>query len=164
MKGSEKMLDTGTIRMKPSIEPELSIRRVTDISDELRDILGDVEQRSFVLLERRDGECGRDLADWLAAEAELVYETPVTVADLADRSEIRIGLEGRSSQEVSLFLTDQRLVVRGKKRGWSHKWLLVRVDLPAGVDPATARAAMESGELLVILIKKEKKDDYDSSK
>jgi HSP20 family molecular chaperone IbpA len=132
------------------------IQRVQDDFEELRDILGAVELRAFELFERRDGQCGHDLDDWLAAEAELVYQAPVTIDNQADHVEVRIGLGEVSAQEIALFLTDQKLVVRGEARsqlGSERKWMLVRIDLPVGVNPDTAIAALESGEVTVILRK-----------
>jgi HSP20 family molecular chaperone IbpA len=138
----------------------LAIQRVPDIFDEMRDILGDIELRSFELFERRGGDCGHDLDDWLAAESELVYETPATIDDHGDRVEIRIGLAGLTAQDVALLLADRMLALRGAARGGNHshgKWLLVRVDLPAGVALDTATATVESEDLLVIIRKEEMK-------
>ena len=139
-------------------ESTLAILRVNDVLNELQDIIGAIEQRAFELFERRDGDCGDSLADWLAAEAELVYGTPVTIDDQGNRVEVRIGLDGFAAEDVSLLLTDQKLILRGDARtgrGAKGKWLLVRVDLPVGVSPDSATASVESGGLLVILRRQE---------
>jgi HSP20 family molecular chaperone IbpA len=143
-------------KKKQLIESIVPIQRVQDAAEQLRDILGAIELRAFELFERRGGECGRDLEDWLAAEAELVYRTSAIINDQADRVEVRIGVEGVSPQTVAVLLTEQKLVVRGEawcESGPGHKWMLVRIDLPASVNPDSATAVLESSELAVTLRK-----------
>jgi HSP20 family molecular chaperone IbpA len=145
-------------KKQPVNGPTLAIVRVDNDLDELQDIIGAIEQRAFELFERRDGECGHDLADWFAAEVELVYRTLVTIDDQGDRVEVRIGLDGHTADDVSLLLTNQQLVLRSDARGdrgAKGKWLLVRVDLPVGVSLDLATAAVESGSFLVILRRQE---------
>ena len=139
-------------------ESTLAILRVDNVLDELQDIMGAIEQRAFELFERRDGVCGQDLADWFAAEEELVYRTPVTIDDQGNRVEVRIGLDGHTVDDVALLLTNQQLILRSDTRGGrgaKGKWLLVRVDLPIGFSSSSATAAVESGSLLVILRRQE---------
>src|SRR5579871_2411810 len=104
-------------KKQPANESALAILRVDDVLYELQDIMGAIQQRAFELFERRDGECGQDLADWFAAEAELVYATAVTFEDQADRVEVRIDLDGHTADGVALLLSDQQLVLRSNTRG-----------------------------------------------
>ncbi len=101
-------------------ESTLTLRRVPDVLDELKDINGAIQQR--------------------------------------DRVEVRIALKGIPAQDLSLLLADHELVLRGDARDGEDvkgKWLLVRVDLPPGVSLDSATAAVESGNLLVILRRQE---------
>jgi hypothetical protein len=139
-------------------ESTLAILRVDNVLYELQDIMGAIEQRAFELFERRDGVCGQDLADWFAAEEELVYRTPVTIDDQKDRVQVRIGLDAHTADDVVVLLSNQQLVLRSDARGGrgaKGKWLLVRVDLPVGASLGSATAAIESGSLLVILRRRE---------
>ena len=143
-----------TKKKTPVNESTPAIQRVPNVFDELHDILGAIQHRAFELFEQRDGEHGRDLADWLEAETELVYKTSVTIEDHADRVEISIGLGDFPVHDVSLLLANDHLAVRAETPDASdarHKWLLVRVDLPAGADPDTADAKVVSGALRVAM-------------
>jgi HSP20 family molecular chaperone IbpA len=144
-------------KQRAPTKPTLAILRVDDAACLLDDISGPILHRAFEIFERRGGEDGRDLDDWLAAEAELVYQTTVAVADHEDRIEIRIDLGDREPHDVSLALTKHQLVLRAEARAIAHnsggKWLVVRIDLPEGADPDTAKATIEGDRVLVVIDK-----------
>lgn len=141
-------------KKKRSNEPTLTIQRVPDVDDQLRDICRDVSQRAFELFEQRDLGDGHDLADWLAAEAELVQRAGAIIDDQEDSVGVHINLANLEVHEVSLFLTNYQIVLRGEVRGKGDtKWLLVQVDLPAGANPDRAKAEFESDGLVVVICK-----------
>jgi HSP20 family molecular chaperone IbpA len=144
-------------KQKAPAKPTLAILRVEDAACLLDDISSAILHRAFEIFERRGGEDGRDLDDWLAAEAELVCRTTVAVDDREDRMEVRIDLGDHDPHDVCLALTTHQLVLRAEARAIAHnsggKWLLVRVNLPEAADLDTAKATVEGDSLLVVIDK-----------
>jgi HSP20 family molecular chaperone IbpA len=124
-----------------------------------------IARRAYELFERRGSAHGRDVADWLQAESELVRRFPHTVAKTDHAfivfaelpgawtaGQLLVGVESRrliinGEREVEVTYSDAQ-GTRTEKRAQS---IFQALDLPVDVDPTQATASLSGMTLEVVM-------------
>lgn len=122
--------------------------------------------RAFEIFESRGRSDGKDLDDWLRAEAELVHSTHLDVAESDDVLAVHAEVPGFSADELQVSLEPRRLTITGKRETRNDKASLriifrdqcsdqiFRVlDLPLEIDPKKSTVALKDGILEIIISK-----------
>jgi HSP20 family molecular chaperone IbpA len=82
---------------------------------EVDEVQSRIRQRAFELSVDRN-HAGRELADWLAAESEVIVSPPVEVAERAGEFIIRIAASGIDPNDLTLMATRDRILVKSEFR------------------------------------------------
>jgi HSP20 family molecular chaperone IbpA len=86
------------------------------IFEELDRLMSAIESRAYQAFEARGHQHGNDLADWFAAEQQVLGAPAADVATLADRYIFRIGLSGFTEHEITILAAPGDLVLRAETR------------------------------------------------
>lgn len=144
---------TGTPVPVKAIEPVDIFRRFESVYDA-------IARRAFQIFESNGSVFGRDLDDWLKAEAELLHPVHVRVSDADGAVTVEAEVPGFDAKDLEISLEPQRLTIRGKRETKEEKTkgtavyreqcsnqILRVIDLPAEVDASKAAATLKNGVL-----------------
>jgi HSP20 family protein len=133
---------------------------------ELNEVFEKVEKRAFDLFLQRNGEHGRDMEDWFAAQSEFFRTVPCEVADKGNELMIRAEVPGFNQRELQVKVDSDRVFITGHKertlqssstdRIYSdreYKDLFREVPLPVRVEPREASTMLHEGILTVFVRK-----------
>jgi len=154
---------------------QVTIHRVDEQSHRTLPILGeiakrfkDVERRAFELFEKRRGEAGDALDDWLKAEHELFGWPLAEMSEHTDGYLLQVRLPGLDAKHIHVTVAPQEIIVHsapGREKPvrsaavlWSEfedPRLCRRFELPGPIDTARVSTKLENG-LLTVLIPKRK--------
>ena len=138
-------------------EPPIMIR-TTGLSVEARDMLDAIARRAYDIFEAKGRIKGRDLDNWLQAEAELFERTPLNIGESQDSVTVLAEVHDFTPKELEIDLEPKRVTIIGRGRAQvkqdagtsvhSHKRsvrLLRSVQLPVEIDSAHATARFRGG-------------------
>jgi len=138
-------------------EPPIMIR-TTGLSVEARDMLDAIARRAYDIFEAKGRIKGRDLDNWLQAEAELFERTPLNIGESQDSVTLLAEVHDFTPKELEIDLEPQRVTIIGKgctradqKAGTTFGpqkravRLLRSVQLPVQIDAAHATARFRGG-------------------
>lgn len=154
--------------------PEISVRKVDPAESksvallkELEGVFEQVRRRAFELCVQRGGAFGKEMDDWLNAEAEFVFAPPFELREGKKSFEIQVAAPGFSNDQLKVSVLPDGIIVSGKveskkerKRGtvhfstMSHKDLLRRFYLPNLIDPNQVHASLRDGILTIVAKKR----------
>ncbi len=131
------------------------------LADRMNRIRESVARRAYEIFEN-DGLFGRDLENWLAAEAELLQPLQVNISESGDALVAQAQVPGFSPEDLQVSLEPGRLTITGKKESpseqnkekdgyqeYSSKELFQSVDLPEEVDASKSTATLKNGTLIL---------------
>ena len=126
------------------------------IFDELDRLMSAIEVRAYQAFESRGREHGNDLADWFAAEQQVLGTPAADVVTHADRYVVRIGLAGFTDHEISILAAPGDLVLRAETQP-NHSpanrrirlKAMRRFTLPPDAQLRTASAKLHRGLLTI---------------
>jgi HSP20 family protein len=131
------------------------------LADRMNRIRESVARRAYEIFEN-DGLFGRDLENWLAAEAELLQPLQVNISESGDALVAQAQVPGFSPEDLEVSLEPGRLTITGKKESrseqnkekdgyqeYSSKELFQSVDLPEEVDASKSTATLKNGTLIL---------------
>lgn len=136
-----------------------------DLLEQLDSVYDVIARRAFELFEGNGQWLGRDLDNWLRAEAELLHPVHMDVTESDGDFIVRAEVPGFSVKDLEIKVEPRRLRIAGKreikeeKNGrkirfeWCADQILRAVDLPADVDTAKVSASLKDGILTVDLPK-----------
>jgi len=140
--------------------PNLKIRKVESIADEMENIHGQVAQRAHEIFEKTFEPFHRDLDNWLAAEAELTWKPPVELSEKDDCFVVRIAIPGVNSKDLDVRVTPDDLLINAavrhehtEKRGavliceFPSGTLFRAVRFPKRINPDEVEAEFKNGML-----------------
>ncbi len=138
-------------------EPPIMIR-TTGLSVEARDMLDAIARRAYDIFEAKGRIKGRDLDNWLQAEAELFERTPLNIGESQDSVTVLAEVRDFTPKELEIDLEPKRVTIIGRGRpqveqvaGTSARSqkrsvrLLRSVQLPVEIDSAHATARFRGG-------------------
>jgi HSP20 family protein len=144
---------TGTPVPVKAIEP-------MDIFRRFEDVYGAIARRAFEIFETNGGVFGRDVDDWLKAEAELLHPAHVRVCEADGAVTVEAEVPGFDAKDLEISLEPRRVTIRGQRETKEEKTkgtavyrercsnqILRVVDLPAEVDASKAIATLKNGLL-----------------
>jgi len=135
--------------------PETLWERINAITDEIR-------RRAFSLFERRGGNAGGDVNDWLEAEREVVWSPASELIENDREYRARVALPGFEAKDLELTAMPHALIIQAEsshkhdgKEGevcfceFSEKKLFRRLDLWSEIDVDRVAASLDKGVLEV---------------
>ena len=138
------------------------ITRRDSVLDQLELVRHRIAQRAYELFRHRDGGPEDPVADWLAAEREILWTPAIEVSEKDGTFTILAALAGVEPKDVRVEVSAQDLVIKGetahthpKSQGWVHRCefttgqLFRAVRFPKPVDPAKAKTVYRNGLLTV---------------
>jgi HSP20 family protein len=150
--------------------PGISVRKVdpaesksVSLLKEVESIFDQVRRRAFELSAQRGGGFGKEMDDWLNAEAEFVLAPPFELLEGKKSFEIQVAAPGFSSDQLKVSVHPDGIIVSGKaeskkeqKKGTVHfsnlsrKDLLRRFYMPNPIDPDQVHASLRDGILTIV--------------
>lgn len=138
-------------------EPPIVIR-TTGLSVEAREMLDAIARRAYNIFEAKGRIKGRDLDNWLQAEAELFERTPLNIGESQDGVTVLAEVRDFTPKDLEIDLEPKRVTIIGRgrpqleqKAGTSTDTqkrtvrLLRSVQLPVEIDAAHATARFKGG-------------------
>lgn len=138
-------------------EPPIVIR-TTGLSVEAREMLDAIARRAYNIFEAKGRIKGRDLDNWLQAEAELFEGTPLSIGESQDGVTVLAEVRDFTPKDLEIDLEPKRVTIIGRgrprveqKAGTSTDTqkptvrLLRSVQLPVEIDAAHATARLKGG-------------------
>lgn len=140
--------------------------RATGLSPDAKEVLKRVEQRAYELFESKGRTRGRELENWIEAEAELFQPAAFHVSESKEGVQVDVDVHGFAPRELEVDVEPRRVTVIGKRHTRESRAVaggqmstenfghLVRsLQLPAMVDTRNANAHVSHGILRVQLRK-----------
>src|SRR5262245_19911134 len=81
------------------------------VFEEIGKRIDEVKHRAFNMFERRGGELGRALEDWLAAEREIFGATSAELTETDQGYDLRVTLPGFEAKDVEVTVAPAEIVV-----------------------------------------------------
>jgi len=132
----------------------------SDLFNRIQDLSNSIARRAFEIFEDRGRALGRDLEDWLHAEAEFLHPVHLDIAESADAVTVRAEVPGFSAKELEVGVEPHRLTISGKRETSEEhsskktiyseqcsKQIYRAIDLPAEVDTSKVTATLKNGVL-----------------
>ncbi len=134
----------------------------------MREYVDNIARRAFEIFESNGRRLGRDLDDWLRAEAELLHPLHVEVSETDDALTVAAEVPGFDEKDIKVSIEPRRLTISGKretteerKKGktiYSERCsdeIFRAMNLPVEVDAASSavKAQYDRGMLTITLPK-----------
>jgi HSP20 family protein len=136
--------------------------KVESVLDEIEALQRRIAVRAHDLFMERGGEHGRDLDDWLAAEADLAVKPPIEIVETEKELVIRAALPGFEPKEIQVSVTPNQLLIQAgalEDRAQEHGQVYFSelrignifrsIALPRRVDPEHVVAELKNGILSI---------------
>jgi HSP20 family protein len=155
-----------TVSAAPAEESFPSVVKPERFKDLMRDLNQLISLRAYELFTVRGKDHGRDLEDWLRAEAELLPSLPLEILNSDDKVIVKAEVPGFKANELEIAAEPFRLILSGRtertvdrKSGGEFRSesgaaeIFRALELPAEVDPDRASARLRNTVLEVTLVK-----------
>ena len=149
--------------------PQVAVAKVNDAEKKTLPVFGEiakrlegVRQRAFDLFEKRGGEPGREMEDWLNAEHELFGWPEAELTEKNGAYEIGIPLPGLEAKDVEVTATPNEVIVHAatKKEKKTQKRDVLRTEfgssdvyrrfeVPNAIDVERVTAKLDNGILQI---------------
>ena len=152
-----------TVAVQRALPASAITQNLYDYVDELYDKIG---KRAFSLFENNGRIHGRDLSDWLRAEAEFLAPVPLEISETETELAVRAEVPGFNEKELEILAEPGRLFIKGKnerkteekKRKTLYSEIAANeifrsVALPSEIDPDKVTAVLKNGVLEVSMHK-----------
>jgi HSP20 family protein len=138
----------------------LPIKKTKTIFDEIEKMQDRVMQRAYDIFRTNGGSIGRDLADWLQAERELVWKPDIELEEKDNEFRLKIAVPGVDPKNIDIEVTPEDVLVKGElhhqhkeKKGEIHTCefasgnLFRSIHLPKRIDTDKVKAEFKNGML-----------------
>jgi HSP20 family protein len=145
---------------KPTSPALLKLVPPADLFERAERIYDSVARRAFEIFESNGRDFGRDLENWLRAEAELLHPVHVDITEAEGSLAVKAEVPGFTANELEVSVEPTRLTISGKrqtKEEHTEKKAIYRescsdqimrtIDLPHAVDATKATATLKDGIL-----------------
>jgi HSP20 family protein len=135
-----------------------------DNFEQFERVYDSIAHRAFELFQA-DGRVGRELDDWLRAEAELLHPTHLVLTESDGNFILRAEVPGFTAKDLNIEVQPRYLRIMGKREAKEETnarkirsercadQILRAVDLPVDVDTARVNATLKDGILTIDLPK-----------
>jgi len=146
------------------VEATASLKLVppADIFDRMARVYDSVARRAFEIFEGNGRSFGRDLENWLRAEAELLHPVHVDLAESDAGLAVRAEVPGFTAKDLEISIEPRRVTISGKRETKEERkdkkviyqencsdQIMRVIDLPVAVDGEKASATIKNGMLEV---------------
>jgi HSP20 family molecular chaperone IbpA len=134
--------------------------------DRMESLYDSIARRAFEIFDGNGRSDGRDLADWLEAESELLHPVHLEISESEDALNVKAEVPGFAAKELDVQVEGSRLTISGNheskqettkgKTVYSErcsKEIFRSVDLPTEVDASKVNATLKDGILSIDLPK-----------
>jgi HSP20 family protein len=141
------------------MEPPIPIK-TTGLSVEAKEMLESIAKRAYEIFESKGRAKGRDLENWLQAEAELFRPMPIDVKESPEGLTVRAEVGGFTPRELEVALEPKCLTIFGRRHAQAKRKteravssrksttrLLRTLQLPIEIDTQHATARLKRGIL-----------------
>ncbi len=131
-----------------------------EVIDRMGEVCDSIARRAFEIFEGGGRAFGRDLADWVQAESELLHTVHLGIAESEDALTVRAEVPGFNANELEVSLEPRRLTIIGKRESQEERktgktvysercsnQIFRVIDLPAEVGTAKVTATLKNGVL-----------------
>ncbi|MGB7281076.1 MAG: Hsp20 family protein [Candidatus Acidiferrum sp.] len=142
-----------------TMEPPIAIK-TTGLSGEAKKMFDLIAKRAYEIFEANGRAKGRELENWLEAEAELFERTPINVKESGDELTVLADVRGFMPRELEVDLEPKRVTIIGKHENQADRTtgatissetratrLLRSLQLPVEIDTRHATARLRRGVL-----------------
>lgn len=143
-----------------AIEKKKEQKTTASLFGEMKDLSDRIRQHAFELFERRGGNNGCDLDDWLSAERELLRSPESELLEQDGKFEVRVSAAGFQPGDVHITAFPDAIIVKATSSHQHHardgqvrfcefgqKTLLRQFDMPEAIDQDKVTAHLENGVL-----------------
>lgn len=129
-------------------------------------VYGKITERAHQLFEKRGGNCGQEVEDWLRAEGDLLHPLPIELKEDQDKLIIHAEVPGFTADELQISVEPQRVIICGITDWFANKKEVQTVyteihsneifrsfDLPLPVSPEKSTVQLKDGILELTLVK-----------
>lgn len=145
--------------------PLASNQELLELKQELQSLIA---RRAFEIFEKRGGQHGHDVVDWLQAESEIRHGCRHEIVEQPDSFLLRAELPGNfTADQIKVSVEPHRVMVSGEKpisslymegkttQTKSDTRRIFRVhELPADVDPSLSKAMLNRETLEIVMPKR----------
>jgi HSP20 family protein len=138
----------------------IPIRRTESIFDEMERMQDGIMRRAYDLFRSNGGMFGRDIADWLQAEGELVWKPSIELEEKDDEFRLQIAVPGVDPKDIDIEVTSEDILVKAdvhheheEKKGEVHICefssgnLFRSIHLPKKINADKVKAEFRNGLL-----------------
>jgi HSP20 family protein len=138
----------------------LPIKKTESIFDELEKMQDRLMQRAYDIFRTNGGSVGRDLADWLEAERELVWRPNIELEEKDNEFRLKVAVPGVDPKDIDIEVSPQDILVKAElrhehkeKKGEIHTCefasgnLFRSIHLPKRIDTDKVKAEFKNGML-----------------
>ena len=138
----------------------LAVKKTKSIFDEIEKMQERIMQRAYDIFRTNGGSVGRDLADWLEAERELVWKPAIELEEKNNEFRLKIAVPGVDPKDIDIEVTPDDILVKAElrheheeKKGEVHTCefasgnLFRSIHLPKKIDTENVKAEFKNGLL-----------------
>lgn len=143
---------------------KIAVRTLDALHDDLQDLRRTIAERAHELFQRRGGQVGRALDDWLCAERETVWRPAVELREADDALTLRVATAGVPAKDLDVRVGAQDVAIAAPTHH-AHKGpraivhvcefapgpLRLSLRLPRRVRPEAAQAEYHDGLLCLTI-------------
>jgi hypothetical protein len=135
-------------RMQSGAATMIPVCSAATILDEIEKVDDQIAGRAYELFLKRGGAGPLDLADWFAAEQEVLFKPPVSVKEIDRRIVVTIGIGRVNPLNVRLLVAPDAMVIQSDDRAFVKK-VFRTVEFPRRIDISKVEARSANGELVL---------------
>ena len=138
----------------------LPIRRSKSTFDEIERMQDRIMRRAYDIFSSNGGLFGRDIADWLQAERELVWKPLIELEEKDDEFRLQVAVPGVDPKDIDIEVTPENILVKAdvhhehkEKKGEVYSCefasgnLFRSIQLPKKIDLDKVKAEFKNGML-----------------
>lgn len=147
MKSNMKTISSNKKQSKRTAKT-LPIMKTESIVDELEQMHDRIKKRAYEIFEGSGQSFGKDLDDWLQAEADLVWKPSIELEEKDNKFLIQIAAPDIESKNVDIKVTPGAILVKAIPVSESASGnLFCSVHLSKKIDPGKVKAEFKDGML-----------------
>ena len=148
------------LAVQPARDTSVQKGEPADLIERMNDVYDRIAKRAYEIFDGYGRRNGRDLADWLQAEAEFVHPLHIEVSESPEALSVRAEVPGFKAEELKINVEPRRVTITGERKTKEESktkktiysetcsdQILRVVDLPAAVDTEKAKATLKDGML-----------------
>ena len=145
---------------KPAARTPLRLVPPSELFRRVENMTEQIAQRAFDIFERDGRVFGREVANWLQAESELLHPVHVDISEKENELAVRAEVPGFAADQLEISVEGNRLTISGKREAHEERkdattvyrehcsdQILRVVELPASIDATQAAATLKDGIL-----------------